>query len=168
MYLILIFTFLFLSFIIIILNSFLDFKNTSILFYTFSLIFIFWIWYLIDFLRKDLFKSDLSFNWTNVLKYTLFFIIIIILYKFFDFSILNKIIILYLIFCLLFYIDSRISFLVALSLLSFVPIFIIMENKEKAEILSIYTYYFLVIWVVSEIYQNIMGKLFDNPKKHEE
>ena len=47
--------------------------------------------------------------------------------------------------------DSRIFFLIALILLSYTPFYIILENKELAEKLSIYAYYFLVIWVIYEL-----------------
>lgn len=50
-----------------------------------------------------------------------------------------------------FLIDSRYLFLIALILLIYTPIHLYFENKELAEELSIYSYYFLVIWVFYEI-----------------
>ena len=47
--------------------------------------------------------------------------------------------------------DSRYLFLIALVLLVYTPIYIYLEDKKMAETLSIYTYYFLVAWVVYEI-----------------
>ncbi len=50
-----------------------------------------------------------------------------------------------------FLIDSRYFFLWALILLIYTPIFIYFKNQDIAEQLSIYAYYFLVIWVIYEI-----------------
>ena len=50
-----------------------------------------------------------------------------------------------------FLIDSRYFFLIALVLLIYTPIYIYFKDQKFAETLSIYAYYFLVIWVVYEI-----------------
>ena len=47
--------------------------------------------------------------------------------------------------------DSRYLFLIALVLLVYTPIYIYLEDKKTAETLSIYAYYFLVVWVIYEI-----------------
>jgi hypothetical protein len=47
--------------------------------------------------------------------------------------------------------DSRIFFLIALIFLFYTPFYIILEDKRLAEKLSIYAYYFLVLWVIYEI-----------------
>jgi hypothetical protein len=47
--------------------------------------------------------------------------------------------------------DSRVFFLIAITFLFYTPFYIILENKKTAESLSIYAYYFLVIWVIYEI-----------------
>lgn len=52
-------------------------------------------------------------------------------------------------------IDSRVSFFIALILLIITPLLLILEKKELAESYSVYAYYFLVIWVVISIYENI-------------
>lgn len=57
-----------------------------------------------------------------------------------------------------FSLDSRLSFLFALFLLLWVPLFLILEKKETAEIYSIYAYYFLVIWVIVSLYESIENK----------
>lgn len=158
----LVFTSIFLLFIIILLTSFFSLEIGNVVLYIFMYIFVFLIWFIIWEIRKDFVIWDFLFKWKNVFKYIVILLYIFIAYKFSDFNLMLEIIIWYILFCLLFFIDSRISFLIALSLLSFVPVFLIMWDNSKAETLSIYTYYFLIIWVFMSIYENIINKNLDN------
>lgn len=60
-----------------------------------------------------------------------------------------------------FLIDSRYFFLIALILLIYTPIFIYFKDQKIAENLSIYAYYFLVIWVIYEL----ITQKFETQKK---
>jgi hypothetical protein len=64
----------------------------------------------------------------------------------------------------IFFLDSRISFLIALYLLCYTVLFIFVEDKKIAEKLSIYAYYFLIIWVWLEIIENLFFNKTENEK----
>jgi len=82
-------------------------------------------------------------------------LIIIWILLFIKLNLLNFLIIFFIIASILLNIDSRISFLIALILLIYTVFYIsIWNNKEIAEKLSIYAYYFLIIWVWLEIFSN--------------
>jgi hypothetical protein len=49
------------------------------------------------------------------------------------------------------FLDSRTFFLIALMFLYYTPFYIILKDVKIAEQLSIYAYYFLVLWVIYEI-----------------
>lgn len=59
---------------------------------------------------------------------------------------------------ILFRLDSRIAFLISLILFLYIGFFLLLSNKEAAESLSIYAYYFLIIGVVVEILQSFTTK----------
>ena len=48
---------------------------------------------------------------------------------------------------------SRNTFLIALIILSFVPFYLAVDYKQTAEQLSIYVYYFLILWVISSAFE---------------
>jgi len=78
-----------------------------------------------------------------------FVVLIFALYKnidVFDFMVLS-----YALISFLFFIDSRITATVALTLLIFCPIFLIIKKDALAELFGIYTYYFLIITVIAQI-----------------
>lgn len=64
-----------------------------------------------------------------------------------------------------FYKFSKISFIFALIGLIWTAIFLIIWDKKIAENLSIYSYYFLIIWVLIEIWGNIFFKEANNKKE---
>lgn len=63
------------------------------------------------------------------------------------------------------FLDSRIFFLIALLFLFYTPFYLILENKKIAEELSIYAYYFLVIWVIYEIVLSKFEKKINSIKQ---
>lgn len=153
---------IFLILLSIILSSFFSIKLDNNILYLFGFVFIFILTFIIKEIKKDFSSLDMKFQWTNVIKYLIIIIYILISYKFFDYLIINKIIFWYILFSILFVIDSRISFAIALIFLSFSPIYLIIWQNNIAENLSIYAYYFLVIWVFTSIIESIIIKKLDN------
>lgn len=145
---------------------------SSIYWYKISPIFIlFYIVFVIPILEKiysyifleSNFNLNLKFRWLNVLKY----LIITVLFVFFlntSLTFLNIFFILLWSFSILFLLDSRFIYYIALVLLIFVVGFIIIDNKFVAEKLSIISYYYLVLWVIISIYENFR---LNNQEKNE-
>jgi len=149
-------TFLVLFLIFLWINN--ELKVDSKIIYLFILILIPFLEPLINTTRKDSEKINLKINnWNNLYKYLSLLVISILLYYYWV-SEINILIIFYLIFSILFYIDSRISFLIALILLSSTIVYLIIWDKKLAELLSINAYYFLIIWVIIEIKSNLFPK----------
>lgn len=145
-------------------SSLLNLKIDNTILYVFIFIFIFIISYILKNMQKDFSISKFDMGWINVVKYTFFFLYIIIAYKFFEYNVISEIIFWYTLFCILFLVDSRLSFFIAFIFLSFTPMYLIIWNTAKAEILSIYAYYFLVIWVILSIVESIFDKKEQNLK----
>ncbi len=162
------FTSIFTIIVLIILNAILGIQIESIFVYLFAFVFVFFIAYILQTIKKDFKIYDFDLSWINIIKYITVLIYIILTYKFIEYNILSEIIIGYILFCLLFLVDSRISFLIALCFLSFVPVYLIIWDNTKAENLSIYAYYFLIIWVIISIYENYyFDKFIDNWNKND-
>ncbi len=102
----------------------------------------------------------------NVYKYIWLVLLSIGLY-FYNIDIEYIWITIFLIFSLLFKIDSRISFVLALLLLIITPLYLIIWDKEIAERVSIFAYYMLIIWVILEI-KNQVFQNKDNIKESSE
>jgi len=115
--------------------------------------------YIINMIHSD---SDNKNEWlflkNIILKIFLFLTILIWMYFLFNFSLINYLITWFIISSIIFQIDSRISFSIALILLLYVIFYISFWDQKIAENLSIYAYYFLVIWVWIEILSNIFDK----------
>ncbi len=98
--------------------------------------------------------KNYNLNWINISKYL--FIICLFFTLFFVFwNSYPAFLWTFLIFSILFNFDARFSFFIALFLLIYVPIFLIIWINEFAEQLSISAYYFLIIWTVISIFENI-------------
>lgn len=145
-------------------------KNFSI---NTNFLYLFWI-LILPFFDKiiELIKEDFSFYFKNFdskkFKKNLFFRIFVLIFLtiiilFLNLEIINFLILEFIAFSLIFKLDSRISFLIALFLLIYTVLFIILWDKKIAETTSIYAYYFLIIWVWLEITTN----LFFNEQKNE-
>ncbi len=135
-----------------------------------NFLYLFWI-LLIPFFDKiiNFIKKDFSFNYTEKIDKYLFLkifilIILIIILIFFKVTIINFATLFFIIFAILFKLDPRLSFLLALFLLCYTVLFILIEDKKIAEQLSIYAYYFLIIWVWLEITENLFFKKIENEK----
>lgn len=59
---------------------------------------------------------------------------------------------------IVFGLDSRISFALALGFLSFCPLLLLVEYQEQAELLAVYAYYFLAFGVVLELVSSFFRK----------
>ena len=130
------------------------FLDTKIFYLFFLLLFPF-IDTFIESVRKDFSIWNLSTAyWNNLEKYAWLVVLWIIMY-FYGSGFSSIWIILFLAFSLLFRIDSRVSFVGALILLILTPLYLIIWDKEIAESVSIFAYYFLIIWVVLEIRNQI-------------
>lgn len=154
-----IFYFLFfcLFFFFLFISNFFSIDIWNLLFFNY-LILIFPIFErLLNFILKDFSSLSLKFYGFNILKYFFLILLFCIWYFKFNFSFENISILVFLIFSILFLIDSRFSFFMWLLSLSFVPIFMISNNNYIAEKFSIYCYYFLVIWVIISIFENIFS-----------
>ncbi len=117
--------------------------------------FAFFIIYVID--KTDekftIWKYDLSD--ISIAKYFILFILFILLIIYTNYNIVSESIFFFFIFSILFKVDSRISFLIALIFISLTIVNLIISNEKQAEIFSIYTYYMLVVWVIVWIFENI-------------
>ncbi len=134
-----------------------------------NFIYLFWILILVFFdkIIEFIKKEDFSFYFKNLdfekdkknLFIRIFLLIFFtILLLFLELEIINFLILEFIIFSIFFKLDSRISFSIALVLLCYTIFFIFFEDKKMSEILSIYAYYFLIIWVWLEIFQNLLSK----------
>jgi len=117
--------------------------------------------YLVTVLRQE--NNIFSFSLPKItkkefVKYMSFgvFLIFLIFYKKYDFWVVG--ILSFLVISFLWKWDSRISFFMALMILVYIPIYLIMWEKDFAEKMSIYAYYFLIIWVVVELWKTISFK----------
>lgn len=106
---------------------------------------------------SEIWKKFLWFLWKQ--RIILFsWLLLYILYQWNTENIYNFLTLSILVLSIIFSLDSRISFLIALCLLLLIPLFLILEKKDLAETYSIYAYYFLVIWVVVSLYESIYNK----------
>lgn len=152
----------FLILTLIILSSFFDIKLDNNIFYLFSFVFIFVVNFVIKEIQKDFSSLYFKFQWVNVIKYLIIIIYIFLSYKYLDWIFINKVIVWYILITFLFIIDSRVSFSIALFLFGFTPIYLVIWQNDIAESISVYAYYFLVIWVIISIIENIFIKKLDN------
>lgn len=154
-----IFTSVFILLALLLFNIAFDLVIDKSFLYFFVFIYIFFIAHFFNIIKKDfhIYKFDLW--WINIVKYSLFLSYIFLCINFLDYSIVWELIVWYLLFCMLFFIDNRLSFFIALSLLGFVPVYLLIWESAKAENLSIYSYYFLIIWVVISIFENIIRRI---------
>lgn len=56
----------------------------------------------------------------------------------------------------IFFLDSRVSFFLAIIAFLYVMFYLLTWNTQKSEIFSIYAYYFLIIWVCSEVISSVV------------
>ena len=160
---------LFISFILwwlVILNVVLLEKFTFNKDYFYFVHMIVWIW-IINILRfiykENLGNTKNSFIENTFLKFFILWLVIIWLYTLTNLTIISIWILLFITTAIIFFIDSRYSFLIALVFLIYTPFYLILWDKKIAEQLSIYAYYFLIIWVWLEIIYNIFNeKLLKN------
>ncbi len=149
-------TFLFLSLILI--SSLFSYKIDNTLIYIFSFSFSFIIALLIKIIQKDFTILEFNMWGINMVKYTIIFMYFLIMYKLVHLNPLHEIIFGYILFSLLFLIDGRVNFIVALILLWFTPVYLVIWDSKKAELLSIYAYYFLIIGVFMTIVEGYFIK----------
>lgn len=64
-----------------------------------------------------------------------------------------------LLFSIIFLLDERFSFLIAINLLVYIPFFLILKEESIAEKLSIYSFYYLVIGIAISLYHTVNGEL---------
>lgn len=110
-----------------------------------------------EYIKKD---SVLNFDFSkeNIFKLVLSFFLIIIIFFAREIFFIDLWIVFLIFLWIFFAIDERFYFLISLIILIFVPLELILENKELAEKLSIYVYYFLCIWVIISIINQTINK----------
>ncbi len=96
-------------------------------------------------------------RWINMLKYFSLLIVALIL-SYFDIDSVYLYMIVFLLWSILFNIDSRVSFIAALILFLYVPVLMMIGKANIAETFSIYAYYFLIIWVLLQWYDTLKNK----------
>jgi len=152
---------------IIILNSFFPEK---IIFYEHNIYLIYIVLfyinlYLLYYIFKTYHKNQFSITLKYLLsKFTIFIVISLWLYFYF-FKNFNNNLFVYkfftieiFIFSVIFSLDARFMFLIALNLLFITPFYIILNKKDIAENYSIYAYYYLVIWVILSLIETYLFK----------
>lgn len=155
-----IFTFIFIITSQIILNSFLWIEIDKSILYMFYFCFIYFLVYIYKGIKDGFTIWTIDLSWISMFKYLVLFLIFIILIKYTNFNIVSEIILFFLAFSLLFKLDSRISFFIALIFICLTIIYLIIWDNLIAENMSIYTYYFLVIWVIISLFET--SNLDDN------
>ncbi|MDD3646165.1 MAG: hypothetical protein PHH06_02025 [Candidatus Gracilibacteria bacterium] len=96
-----------------------------------------------------------------ILKLSVISLIGVLLYYLFRLNIANYLFILFIVSSLVFSFDSKISFSIAFILLFYVIFYTVLGDEKKAEIISVYTYYFLLLGFISEVVY-IFFKMDDN------
>ncbi len=113
---------------------------------------------------KEITKNTLKKIFSFLLSYKKlisFLLIWGIIYFFFKESVGTFFWVLFIFLNVYFRLDARISFFWALLLLLMVPLFLILGDQTKAETLSIYVYYFLVLWVFFSIIESYYTNIYD-------
>lgn len=123
--------------------------STNSLFYFFILIIIFILPIVFNNVEKKF--CFLIKNYKNKFLGSLFLISILSGWFYLNLSNLEFLVWVYFWFSILYIFETRITALIALTVLSFIPIQLILENKTVAEELAIFVYYFLIIIVFTEI-----------------
>lgn len=149
-------------------SSFFNFKLSKDIIILFTLIVMPLFNILIGEIKKDFFHASLKFSWINIIKYLTILIAILFYTNFIKYNIFELLIFIYFIFSVLFVFESRLPFLIALILLSYCPIFLITNNNANAELFAVYTYYFLCIWVITQILEFKFNEIKSNKIQNEE
>jgi len=121
--------------------------------------------YILYYIYKTYDKKQLSMSLKYLWLKLVIFIIVSSLLYFYFYSWFDKNLFIYkvitieiFIFSVLFTLDARFMFLIALNLLLLTPFYIILKQNDIAENYSIYAYYFLIIWVIVSIIETFYQK----------
>ena len=112
-------------------------------------------------IAKNMSFQPIFSKWKHLFFIIGIFILSIVLYKL-SVQLSSSFLILFLVSTLFLGIDGRVSFLIALTFLTFCPLLLMIEYKAEAEVFAVYAYYFLVIGVVSEICSSLFAKKSPN------
>lgn len=120
--------------------------------------------YIINTVKKEINPNVFSFDSLTLFKWVLFLIIGGFLYlKWYSLPSISTL--LFLVFFLLFDFGSKIPFFVALILFLYSAIYIVSGETATADSLSIYAYYFLIIWVAIQVYRFYLVKFIPSEQK---
>ena len=116
-------------------------------------------------------KKDSVFNFKlskeNIIKLIAIPVLLLIIFLTRETSVLSILTLWILFFWILFAVDERNYFLWSLCLLIIIIFEVLIENTWNADYLSIYMYYFLIIWVLISILNNSVNKdLIKNQEKN--
>ena len=120
--------------------------------------------YIIGTVWKEFDKTVFWFDSSTLLKALLFIILSGIVYSL-GYSLYASMTILFLVLFLLFNLGSKIPFFVALVLFLYSAIYIVSGNTQTADTLSIYAYYYLIIWVILQVYHFYLIKLLPSEQQ---
>ncbi len=116
-----------------------------------------------DYLKIKKISKNVIFFLSKYFLEIIKIIFIIAIFYFWNNQLFNILIWLSLFLSIFYKVSQIIYFTIALLLLLFVPLFLIIQKSNIAENISIYVYYFLVIWTVFSIFENV--KILDFLKK---
>lgn len=120
--------------------------------------------YILSTVWKEFDRSVFGLDSTSLFKVILFVIIAGIVYWLW-YSLYASLTILFLALFLLFNLGSKIPFFIALILFLYSAIYIVSGNTNIADTLSIYAYYYLIIWVVLQVYHFYLIKLLPSEQQ---
>ncbi len=154
------YTIFFIFFVFIILKNFIkDFSININDYYLFFILLLPFLDKIIEFFKQDFLEENKNFlNKKKLIKKFFIFFIFSLFLSFFKISLLSFLVWIFILFSLIFNLDTRFSFLISLVLLVYTPFLIFFKDNKLAESFSIYAYYFLIIWVLLEIFNNLVFK----------
>lgn len=120
--------------------------------------------YMIDVIKKEFDMTVFKVDSLTLLKYIFLLCVWSFLYSKW-YTTPTLLTLLFLVFSLLFHIWSKIPFFIALLLFLYSAVHIIWWLPKVADTLSIYAYYFLIIWVLTQVYQFYLIKFFPSEQK---
>lgn len=110
---------------------------------------------ILNIIKNDSEKINFWFKFDdNIFKYSILWFFSIFLLFFVNLDFLEFITIFLLTFGIIFKIDARYFFSVSLLFVILICFELIMTNKQSAETLAIYSYYYLIIWTLLSFFQN--------------
>ena len=109
------------------------------------------------FTKERVFTRDFDFHPNSIGKYLAIGVVGGLCYHF-EVSVIHAAYILFLAIGVLWGMNPRISYLWALILILYIPVYLLIDQQTKAEILSIYMYYFLVIGIIFHVTHVLSNK----------